>query len=691
MNQEKQRKPNRLIHEKSPYLLQHAYNPVDWYPWSHEAFLRAEKENKPILLSIGYATCHWCHVMERESFEDEHLAEYLNSNFISIKLDREERPDIDKIYMDALHAMDQQGGWPLNMFLTPDKLPIAGGTYFPPEPRYGRKSFREILTIIKNAWDTRKEEILVSGKNLAQFLNSIQSSEDSEIPSKEVFESAFSIYKNYYDKNFYGFKTNNQNKFPPSMGLMYLMSYSYYYNEPFSLEMAENTLIAMKKGGIYDQVGGGLSRYSTDHYWLVPHFEKMLYDNALYLHALVDCFALTKKEKYKKFSYDIIHYIQRDMELATGGICSAEDADSEGEEGKFYLWEYDEIIKLLGEDASEIIQFWNIQKEGNFEGKNILHESFENDPKFNQDSWVQKLSKSRQILLEYRSKRERPLRDDKVLTSWNSLYIQSLAIAGRVFNDQSLIKNAERIYSFIEKYLYDENGRLLRRWREGESSIKAFLSDYSEFAQASLDLYEATGEMKYAFKANKLAEEIIKLFSSDTGIYFETGIDGETLIRRTIDLIDSVEPSGNSTLSLVFQKLSGYGFHTRNYMSSAEKIFKYAKSDMEKRALSTSHMLKSFLEYSFEKKEIVLVVRKPSKLTEKIHSFFRTSYIPNVIFIYFMVQEENKEPLLPILEGKVNSREISLYICRQGACDSPQFTDEDIRNTLKTHFPGFME
>lgn len=689
MNPNSDKKPNRLIREKSPYLLQHAYNPVDWFPWSEDAFEKAKNENKPILLSIGYSTCHWCHVMERESFENVSIAEFLNSNFVSIKLDREERPDIDKIYMDALHAMDQQGGWPLNMFLTPEKLPIAGGTYFPPEPRYGRKSFLDVLRLIKNAWDNRRDEVIATGENLVNFLNQIQMSEgDSLLPDKNCWKNGLLVYKNYFDPIDFGFKTNQQNKFPPSMGLMFLMSYSYYEKDLSALDMVEKTLKAMKKGGIYDQVGGGISRYSTDHKWRVPHFEKMLYDNSLFLSALVQCYSITKNEIYKNYSYSIIEYIHRDMQLPEGGICSAEDADSDGEEGKFYTWEYNEFKNLMGEDAELAIEFWNLTPIGNFEGKNILYESLSENPKFSGESWNKKLKNIKEILLNYRSKRNRPLRDDKVLTSWNCLYIKALAEAGRVFQDNELISIAENIYSFLENNLLKDDGRLLRRWRAGEASISAFLSDHAELAMCSIELFQSTFNFNYLGKANKIAIDIMNRFQASSGIYYDTAEDSEKLIRRSIDTIDSVEPSGNSTFSLVLQKLASYGFNPNDYLNKTENIFKYLKKDIEQRPLSSSFLLKSFMEYSHEKKEIVLTVKEDTEDTLKIKKYFQSAYHPDVEFIYISKNNYKFSENIPIMEGKKPNEESAiLYICKFGVCERPVVGINEILMNLRHLYP----
>jgi uncharacterized protein len=688
----KNTKPNRLIKEKSPYLLQHANNPVDWFPWGEEALSKAKQENKPILVSIGYATCHWCHVMEMETFEDPAIAEILNSKFIPIKVDREERPDIDSIYMDALQAMEEQGGWPLNMFLTPDTLPIAGGTYFPPEPRYGRKSFKEILSIIHNAWETRRDEIQKSGENLLKFLISIEESENKiYFPDTASFTNGCQIYKNYYDKNNYGFKTNTQNKFPPSIGLSYLLNYYYFSKDEFALEMVESTLIAIKKGGIYDQIGGGLSRYSTDHFWLVPHFEKMLYDNSLYLFALVECYSLTKKNIYKEISYDIIRYIDRDMRLPEYGISSAEDADSEGEEGKFYVWSYDEIKPLLGENADLLLEFWNITPEGNFEGKNILNESLNIDfiKKYNliESVWNEILYSVKQKILNVRSSRVRPLRDDKVLTSWNALYITSLAYAGRIFSDNELVFSAESTYRFLYNNLF-KNGRLLRSWRDGESSVKGYLNDYAELANAGVELYKSTFKFEYLNKAYTLTRDVIKLFDTEKGVYYSTGSDAEKLIRRSIDSYDSVEPSGNSTFSLVLQKLSLYGYDYSDFTSRTENIFKYYKKELEIRPLSSSFLLKSYLYYLETKFEIILISKEKDEFSDKIIHFFQTSHIPNLAFCFLLSSDfgDMKEKI-PFLHGKHPEDPYTLYICKETICEAPLFTKESIISKLTDKFP----
>ncbi|MDX1958898.1 MAG: thioredoxin domain-containing protein [Leptospiraceae bacterium] len=682
------RTPNQLIHEKSPYLLQHAYNPVNWFSWSEEAFNKAKSEDKLVLLSIGYATCHWCHVMERESFEDESTAEVLNKYFISIKVDREERPDIDKIYMDALHAMDIQGGWPLNMFLTPDKKPIAGGTYFPPKDLYGRKSFKEVLRVIQTAWETRREEIIQSSESIANYLKSESNApEEMRLPNSECFSKGVKQYEAYFDSVYYGFKTNMTNKFPPSMGISFLLHHAKLTKEENALYMSKQTLVAMKKGGIYDQIGGGLSRYSTDHRWLVPHFEKMLYDNSLYLLALAECYALTKEDFFKEAGLDIISYIERDMRLDVGGIASAEDADSEGEEGKFYVWGLEEFREVLGDDSKLFEEFWNITEEGNFEEKNIPNESFKVDfPKEKNipiDVWKSKVSEARKKLLSRRDTRKRPLRDDKILVSWNSLYIRALAYSARVFSEPSLTKKAIQTYDFIYKNLFDTEGRLLRRYREGEARFKAYLTDYAELAFASIALYELTLDVSYIHNAKNLTSEVTRLFSSELGPFYETGTDGEELIRRSFDGYDGVEPSGNSSITNVFLTLAALGISINENINYALDIFAFYHNELETRAVSYSSLLKAYYRHAIGIKEIAVVGEESSKEFQEVTEFLKTNYLPEVVYtISTKTDLDKNSKLIPLLENRNMDKELAIFICKEGVCELPIYSLEELKVKL---------
>lgn len=678
--------PNQLIYEKSPYLLQHAYNPVKWYSWCSEAFLKAKQEDKLIFLSIGYATCHWCHVMERESFEDPSIAEILNQYFVSIKVDREERPDIDSIYMDALHAMGQQGGWPLNMFLTPDQKPIVGGTYFPPSPKYGRKSFKEVLSIVIEIWKNKREEITKACEELTSSLQNFYSNPSTTLPSKDSIENSYNTLDRYYDEIYYGFKTNLTNKFPPSMNLSLLLHIHYQYKFGKALEMVEKTLVAMKKGGIYDQIGGGLSRYSTDHYWLVPHFEKMLYDNSLFLISLAECYAVNKKDFYKEAAYDVIQYIQRDLKLKDGGVASAEDADSEGEEGKFYLWTLKEFQDVCGEESSILAKFWNVTEAGNFEGKNILNENFKIDFYTHNSVLKEKvepiIKKNKTKLLKERENRIRPLKDDKVLTSWNCLYIRALAISSMHFNDENLLQEAISIYSFLYKNLFDSNGRLLRRYRDGVAGIYGYLNDYAELALASIYLYRATFNSSYLSNAIHLTDSVLKLFSSNEGPFFETGSDSEELIRRTINGYDGVEPSGNSSICHVLNYLSSYGINTESYQKKLEDVFSFFKESLEQHGISSPSMLSAFAYYIHPKKEIIIIGDNLPEL-DRVKKFLHSSYLPNVVIIYSSKKdlEENKR-YFPILQDKEAKEELSIYVCENSTCKAPVYTLEELKKII---------
>jgi len=516
---------NKLVNEKSPYLLQHAHNPVDWHPWGTAAFEKAKVEDKMLLVSIGYATCHWCHVMERESFEDPDLAAYLNAHFVPVKVDREERPDVDKIYMDALHALGQQGGWPLNMFVTPEGKPVTGGTYFPPQPMYGRKSFRELLETLASIWKNERDKIFTTADQLTAHLQQKAVPASSEHPelSWEAEEQTVTQFRESYDSLHGGFNQQAQNKFPPSMGLMLLLRYYKRTGDAHSLEMVEKTLQKMFAGGIYDQLGGGLSRYSTDYEWLVPHFEKMLYDNSLFVWALIETFQITKNPLYEIAVRDVLTYVERDMTSPEGAFFSAEDADSEGVEGKFYVWSKAEVLEILGTESGELAcVYWDITEHGNFEESSIP-----NRPRSDEDVAEQfritpekmhiKLRTVREKLMVIRSKRIRPLLDDKVLTSWNALMISAFARASRVFNDYDFEKMATRAADFIFNNLFDDSGRLLRRWRDGEARFPAYLCDHAQLAVACLDLYETTYDPQWFRKAAELSIDINRLFRNEDG------------------------------------------------------------------------------------------------------------------------------------------------------------------------------
>ena len=682
---------NQLIKEKSPYLLQHAHNPVDWYPWGELAFQKAKKEDKLLLISIGYATCHWCHVMERESFEDSELAKFLNAHFVSVKVDREERPDIDKIYMDALHALGQQGGWPLNMFVTPEGKPITGGTYFPPKPMYGRVSFTELLQGIASVWKNEREKIFSSAEKLTSHLKKIAVPSSKELIKMgwELEEKTVAQYRGTFDSLNGGFNNQTKNKFPPSMGLMLLLRYYKRTGEAHSLEMVEKTLQKMFYGGIYDQLGGGLSRYSTDYKWLVPHFEKMLYDNALFVWALIETFQITKNHLYETIIRDVLDYISRDMTSPEGAFFSAEDADSEGIEGKFYVWSRAEVIQILGKEIGELVCFfWDISEDGNFEGGNILNRKYSDEfvaKKFQitPKEMREKIKTASSKLMTVRSKRIRPFLDDKVLTSWNALMISSFARASRIFNDLEFQKKATRAADFIFNNLFDKTGRLLRRWRQGESRFPAYLCDYAQLTLACLDLYETTYDTVWFKKATELSEETNRLFRNAAGPYFDSGNDGEVLITRNAEGYDGVEPSGNSSLAHVFLKLHSYGLSSE-FHEDAQRIFKSFSPQIEQAGTSFSAML-SGLHFNLSKtKEIVISGRRGEKKTELLLAELRKEYHPNIVVSFLENGEDiETETIIPLTSGRsmVND-EATAYVCEGKSCKMPVQSVEELRKLL---------
>ena len=682
---------NKLIHEKSPYLLQHAHNPVDWHPWGTAAFAKAKEEDKLLLVSIGYATCHWCHVMERESFEDPELAAFLNAYFVPVKVDREERPDVDKIHMDALHALGQQGGWPLNMFVTPEGKPVTGGTYFPPRPMYGRKSFRELLETLALIWKDEREKIFTTADQLTAHLQqkAVPTADGHPELNWEAEGQTVAQFRESYDSQHGGFKQQQQNKFPPSMGLMLLLRHYKRTGEAHSLEMVEMTLQKIFAGGIYDQLGGGLSRYSTDYEWLVPHFEKMLYDNSLFVWALIETFQITKNPLYESAVRDVLAYVARDMTSPAGAFFSAEDADSEGVEGKFYVWSKAEVLKILGAESGELAcAFWDITENGNFEGSSIP-----NRPRSDEDVAAQfritpeemrkTLRTAREKLMAVRSKRVRPLLDDKVLTSWNALMISAFARASRVFNDPEFEKMATRAADFIFNNLFDDSGRLLRRWRDGEARFPAYLCDHAQLSVACLDLYETTYDPVWFQKAVELSDKINRLFRNPDGPYYDTGTDGEVLLTRNAEGYDGVEPSGNSSLAHAFLRLRAYGLAPQ-YYEDTQRIFRGFAQHLEQAGVSFSAMLGG-LHFSLSvAKEVVISGRRGEADTELLLDELRREYHPNIV-VSFVENGESPETekIIPLASGRAMVNDsATAYVCQNQTCQIPVHSVEELRQLL---------
>ena len=595
--------------------------------------------------------------------------------------------------MKAIQAMGQQGGWPLNVFITPEGVPFYSGTYFPPEKRFNIPSFTDVLIFLTKTWINEPAKVKKQSEALSLAIR--ESSERK--PTLETTESldfdgedkAAKLYESHYDTLNHGFRFQPQNKFPPSMGLSLLLRHHHRTGTTSSLEMTKSTLRAMKWGGIYDQIGGGLSRYSTDYRWLVPHFEKMLYDNSLFVTALIETFQLTGHQEFSDYANDVLYYIDQDMTSKEGAFFSAEDADSEGVEGKFYVWSKEEIESILGRQASSIaVPFFNITKEGNFEHKNILNQTntYQDLAKklgLAEDTVINELSSARIKLLQERSKRIRPLLDDKILTSWNGLMISAMAKTGRVLEDLNRIAKAEKAVEFILSTLKTPEGKILRRFREGEARYDGYLFDYSSIAVACLELYEATYNTKYIIEAQKLMQTVEDKFSSE-GAYYETAVDAEKLIVRQISGYDGVEPSGNSNASLAFLKLGAY-LANPDFIRRAEKIFLAFHEDLTEYGMNSSFMMQALHLYLGGLKEVVIIGKRNDLSTQEILKTIRSQFFPNAIFAFAYEDEVAKKGAdLPLLSGKtIINGKATAYVCRLGTCLKPVNSSEDLVNLLK--------
>ncbi len=674
-------KSNRLIKEQSPYLLQHAYNPVDWFPWSDEAFEKAAAEDKPIFLSIGYSTCHWCHVMEKESFEDEEVAGLMNRVFVSIKVDREERPDIDNIYMMVCQLMNGNGGWPLSIIMTPDRKPFFSGTYFPKENRYGRIGFKELIENIEEAWRGRRKEIFESSEQITGYLKNIFKKESSTKIDEKILETAFESFANRFDNQYGGFGSSP--KFPSPHNLMYLLRYWKRSGDQKALEMVTKTLTQMRLGGIFDHVGLGFHRYSTDREWLVPHFEKMLYDQALLIIAYTEAYLATKEESFKTTAEEIIEYLIRDMQSEEGGFYSAEDADSEGEEGKFYVWRHEEIIDAVGNDDAEFItRVFNIKKEGNFLeestkkliGANILHLTKSNDhqaKEFNisAQEMMNKLEFIRRKLFTFREVRIHPFKDDKILTDWNSLLIAALSIAGRAFNNTTYSNIAAVCADFILSKMRTPKNELLHMYRKGSASIEGKLDDYAFFIYGLIELYQSTFEPRYIEEALRLCDIAIDKFRDEEngGFFFTSGND-KTLVVRTKEIYDGAIPSGNSVM---FNNLLRISRITSDhiYEEYAQKLLE-AFSDNINRAPSGSTFLLGSFDFMFGNSyEIIIVNKERNKELEALLSELNKHYIPNKVII--LKTDTMNLPFEYLNNYSTDSDLPLIYVCRNFHCELP--------------------
>ncbi|HYG36340.1 MAG TPA: thioredoxin domain-containing protein [Clostridia bacterium] len=674
-----QARPNRLGQEKSPYLLQHQFNPVDWYAWGEEAFAQARKEDKPIFLSIGYSTCHWCHVMERESFEDPAVAAFLNRHFISIKVDREERPDVDKIYMTFVQATTGQGGWPLSAFLTPDLKPFFGGTYFPPDNKHGRPGFLHLLQQIHQLWQTRRADLADSASEmhsrLKQAVNAASETTDQAL-APDILRRAGLLFKEHYDPQYGGFGTAP--KFPQPSQPQFLLRYAKRFHDDPATQMVLHTCDRMAAGGIHDQLGGGFARYSVDAQWLVPHFEKMLYDNAQLIQLYLDAYLVSGEARHADVVRDILQYVLRDMTHPEGGFHSAEDADSEGHEGKFYCWTKQELSRLLTpEEFNVAVQYFGITETGNFvdhshpqplPNQNVLSVVRPDLP----ESDVPLLESAKRKMFEAREKRVRPHLDDKVLASWNGLMLGALARAYAVLGDTEYLTAAEKNVAFIKQNLWDEPAKTLyHRWRDGERDQVELLTGYAFQLSGVLDLYESTLDPAYLTFAIALAESALaKFYDSENGGFWQSAPGVQDLILRLKEDYDGAEPAGNSVIILALLKL-GRIAGREEFTAAAEKSLRAFAPRLQEIPQAVPYLLQG-LDFWIEEPKRVVVAGDPAhpkanELLRTIHSVYQ----PNKVVLGNKGPVESFARTLPEKSGP------TVYVCTGTACQAP--TDEALR------------
>ncbi|MBI3541101.1 MAG: thioredoxin domain-containing protein [Deltaproteobacteria bacterium] len=674
---------NRLAKEKSPYLLQHAHNPVDWYPWGDEAFQKAKKEDKPIFLSIGYSTCHWCHVMERESFENEETAKNMNEKFVCIKVDREERPDVDHIYMTAVQAMTGQGGWPLSVFLTPDLHPFFGGTYFPPDRRYGRPGFPDVLNEISRLWREERTRVMDWGQNFVKAFKEERDMSGAAL-SEETLRRAYESFHGIFDAQEGGF--GGAPKFPRSETISLLLRIHRRTGDAHALTMATRTLEKMAHGGIYDHLGGGFHRYSTDAQWLVPHFEKMLYDNALLAKAYLEAYQVDKNPMWAGVACETLDYVLRDMTSPEGGFYSAEDADSEGVEGKFYVWTEAELQKILTpEEFNKVKAFFQTSSQGNFSaeggsasgGENILNM---NETTLWEERYSAPLKSAMQKLLKVRSQRVPPYKDDKIIASWNGLMISAMATGAQVLGNTSYCQAASKAADFLLKNLWDGKN-LKRRYREGEARFQASVDDYAFLIQGLLDLYETDFDSRWYEKALALQKRSDELFWDEkAGGYYSTDTSDPTLLTRAKEVYDGAVPSGNSIAALNLLRLYAYTLDD-HYQMKAQKLFKAFSGFVSQQAHASPALLMALDFATDSSKEIVLAgsLTDPQviEILKKIHQKF----LPNKVIA--VSDPQKSVNIIPLVKDKKNLKNLpTLYVCEGHTCQKPVHLVEEVEVVL---------
>lgn len=669
--------PNRLAQESSPYLQQHGSNPVDWFPWGAEALARALAEDKPIFLSIGYAACHWCHVMEHESFEDADTAEILNRNFVCIKVDREERSDLDSIYMQAVVAMTGHGGWPMSVWLNPQREPFYGGTYFPPERRHGMPGFKELLRNLAEAWHQRRGELQENARTMLEHLRSPAAAGGAAgaLPDAGLLPQALQAVLQSFDWSNGGWGAAP--KFPQPMTIEFLLRQHARSADPLALEMAERTLQAMAAGGMYDQLGGGFHRYAVDDHWLVPHFEKMLYDNAQLVRVYLHAFQVTGKPLYKRIVEETCDYLLREMTEPGGGFYSAQDADSEGEEGRFFVWSVAEVQKILQVDAPLFMEAFDVTAGGNFEGHSILHVQvplalLAEKYKLAEAEVESRLARARMQLWAVRERRIKPLGDEKVLTAWNGLALAALAEAARVLGRADYLLAAQRNAEFVLGTLHTANGRLLRTWRAGSpAKLNAYLEDYANYADGLLELYQATFEERWFVAARQLADAMLEHFADDSGGFFDTSADHEQLITRPKDLQDNAVPGGNGMAAGVLLRLAAYTADAR-YSSAAEQVLARVQASAARYPTAFAQTLQALDFYASAPAEVALVGPLQDSGMAELLAELREPYRPHQVLALL-------QPLagsaIPLLHGRVQlGGQATAYVCRNFACQLPVTT-----------------
>jgi len=677
---------NRLSQETSPYLLQHAHNPVDWYAWGEEALQRARAEDKPIFLSIGYSACHWCHVMEHESFEDEETAALMNELFVSIKVDREERPDLDAIYMDAVQAMTGQGGWPMSVWLTPDGKPFHGGAYYPKEPRYGMPSFQQVLRAVAEAYRGRREQVDDQAERLTAMLRRSASLQaDGGELGADILEEALGQMRQYFDDEDGGF--GSQPKFPQPMTLDFALMQYVRTGDLDALYMAELTLEKMAHGGIYDQLGGGFHRYSVDAIWLTPHFEKMLYDNAQLLRTYLHAWQVTGRPLFRRVVEETIDYVLREMSASSGGFYSTQDADSEGHEGKFFVWTPQEIETLLDPHTAAIFgDYYGVSARGNFEGKTILSvvrsvEEVAQRFKVNEAEVEAALAKGRAALFAQRESRIKPGRDEKILTEWNGLMIHALAECAVVLDRPDALAAALRAADFILAAMSQPDGRLYRAYKDGQARFNAYLEDYAAFTRALIALYEATFDLRWLGEATRLAQLMFAQFHDAEGGFFQTGVDHEALVARRKDFVDNAIPSGNALAAEALLRLATL-LDKPNYRTETGRILLMMKDAMARQPTGFGRLLGVLDAYLGPSQEIAIVGTLEGADTQALLAELRRHFLPHAVAA---LKEPAQESMLPLLQGRtLVDGKATAYVCENYACKLPVTSAEALAEALPT-------